>query len=141
MSPRIRPTALAAIVDRGRVLAFASRESDPGERFHRLFGGGIEFGERSEDAVVREVREELGAELLDVRLLGVIENIYDFDGRPFHQIAFIFAGAFADRTLYDRATIPAVEADGEAMTGFWRPLGEPGLAPLYPRGVEALILG
>ena len=37
--------------------------------YHRLIGGGVEFGERHQDAIVREVDEELGAPRGRVRVL------------------------------------------------------------------------
>ena len=48
-----------------------------GSAFARPLGGGIDFGETSQDAIVREIREELGAELTDARLLGIVENIFE----------------------------------------------------------------
>jgi ADP-ribose pyrophosphatase YjhB (NUDIX family) len=38
-------------------------------------GGGIEFGEHSSTAVIREVMEEFGVRVEAPRLLGVFENI------------------------------------------------------------------
>jgi len=47
-----------------------------GEPFLRLPGGGIEPGERAAQAAVREVREEVDATLVEPRLLGVVENLF-----------------------------------------------------------------
>jgi len=119
------------------------RGHDPvGDRvFHRLIGGSVEHGERALDAIVREVGEELEATLVDPRLLGVLENIYTFDGRPGHEVVFVYAGRLAEGDVvppdggwYDDVGTP--------MWVEWRPV-DPGsvedLLPLYPDGVEALL--
>ncbi len=38
-------------------------------------GGGVEFGERLEDALIREIREEYGFEVTVLRLLDVVNHI------------------------------------------------------------------
>jgi len=38
-------------------------------------GGGVEFGERLEDALIREIREEYGFEVTVVRLLDVVNHL------------------------------------------------------------------
>lgn len=52
-------------------------DSVTGETFHRLIGGGIEFGETAEAALRREFAEELGVTLGSVELLEVVENIFE----------------------------------------------------------------
>lgn len=64
--------------------------------FHRLLGGHVEFGERSADAVVREISEELNAGLAEVTLLGVIENVYSYAGTPGHEIVVVYAATVAE---------------------------------------------
>ena len=60
---RIRTIVLGIFLHEDRLLVF--RGDDPARDvvFYRPLGGGVEFGERSADAFVREMREELGAEL------------------------------------------------------------------------------
>jgi ADP-ribose pyrophosphatase YjhB (NUDIX family) len=36
----------------------------------------VEFGERAADSALRELREELGAEVTDLTLLGVSDGLY-----------------------------------------------------------------
>lgn len=68
---RIRPLAVALVrrAD-GAVLAVKCYDKVKREYFYRALGGGIEFGERAEQALRREFREELGVELAKVRNLG-----------------------------------------------------------------------
>ncbi|ODS50116.1 MAG: nucleoside triphosphatase, partial [Halanaerobium sp. 4-GBenrich] len=40
-------------------------------------GGHIESGEKMEEALVREVKEETGLEIYDIELLSLKESIYD----------------------------------------------------------------
>lgn len=53
------------LVHEGRVLV--SDELIKGHRITKFPGGGLEFGEGPRDCLVREIREEIGVEALDVR--------------------------------------------------------------------------
>jgi 8-oxo-dGTP pyrophosphatase MutT (NUDIX family) len=72
-------------------------------------GGGIEFGEDSRAALVREIEEELKAEVENIQLLGVLENLFVFEGQPGHEIVFVYDAEFVDKTLYQQETIQAYE--------------------------------
>lgn len=89
---RIRAIAVCAIWRGDAVLAQGGSDPATGEVFYRLPGGGIDFGEYAVQAAVREIREELEAEVIDARLLGVLENIFTFDGQPAHEIVFVCEG-------------------------------------------------
>lgn len=68
---RLRVTVRAVVVDEHDRVAAIEREV-AGERFFTLPGGGVDAGERVEDAVVREVAEELGLEVTPTRKLAVV---------------------------------------------------------------------
>ena len=55
--------------------------------FYRLPGGGVRFGEKVEDCVVREVREESGLDVTVDRLVWVRDFLNQF---PYHSIEFFF---------------------------------------------------
>ena len=97
----IKPIVIWVIRDGERI--FVSEDTDPvnGGVFYRPLGGGLEHGERSAEAVVRELREEIGAELIDLRVLGTIENIFTFKGELGHEIV-VYEAQFVDRLLYGR---------------------------------------
>ena len=51
-------------------------------------GGAIQVNESTEDAVVREVREELGVRAQAGQLAFVVENRFEQDGVSYHNIEF-----------------------------------------------------
>ena len=139
--PGIRALALCVCRHEGRVLVQDLADPSTGERFLRPFGGAIEFGERAADAVCREFREELDVGLLDVSLVGVLESLFDYDGRAGHEIVFVFDGRLDDPSLYERADIVGREAENTPVAGVWLPLAGMGSigVPLYPAGLTELL--
>jgi 8-oxo-dGTP pyrophosphatase MutT (NUDIX family) len=67
---RIRPLALCIFHHDGKILLSEAHDPIKNRPFFRPIGGGIEFGETSAEAIEREVQEELGLAITDVRLLG-----------------------------------------------------------------------
>lgn len=63
-------SADAVILDRQKILLI-KRKNDPFKDLWALPGGFIEYGERAEDAVVREAREETGLDIVVDKLIGV----------------------------------------------------------------------
>ena len=120
----IRVTALAVLPNEAGTHHAVMAASDPasGERFHRPLGGGVELGERAVDAVVREIAEELGATLVEPRLLGVLENIFTYEGEPGHEIVFVFDARLVDHSLYARDLITGEESNGQRFEALWLPV-------------------
>jgi ADP-ribose pyrophosphatase YjhB (NUDIX family) len=106
--------------------------------FHRPLGGHVEFGEYAIETIHREFAEEIGQRLTGVRLLGVLENIFQWDGAPAHEIVFVFRAAFADPAAYEIDRQPIRDDPGGGDQVMWRPADarEP---PLYPKGVAELM--
>jgi len=96
-------------------------------------GGKCEAGEPPEQALRRELHEEIGLELGDVSPLGVVEDVCEWGGRLHHEITFVFDATFADPAAYQRESFFVNETvcDGPAV---WVPVERltSGEIPLYP---------
>jgi len=138
---QIRPIALCVFLHTDRILVFEGFDKVKGETFFRPLGGGIEFGERGEDAIRRELKEEIDVEVGEVRYIGALENIFTFNGRPYHEIALVYDGALIDSGLYDRAVIAGKEANGDPIRAIWKDLDEfeSGESILYPEDLLDLL--
>ena len=129
-----------AVIRRPRDGALLVSESASGSDplFQRPLGGHVEFGEYALDTVRREFREEIGQELADVRLLGVLENIFGWRGETEHEVVFIFTAAFADAAAYEIEEQPILDNAGRRVS--WR-AADAVSPPLYPAGLSELIRG
>ena len=78
----------AVLLDRGRILAMHDERSP----YFYLPGGRVRMGERAEDAVLREVREELGIEARIVRPLWLSQSFFNEDVAhvDYHELCLYF---------------------------------------------------
>jgi ADP-ribose pyrophosphatase YjhB (NUDIX family) len=134
---RIRPIVIGIFRRANRIMVFEGYDPLKKETFYRPLGGEIEFGEKASDALRREIQEELGADITNIRFLGVLENIFVFNGEPGHEIVMLFEGEFTDQSIYQQEKLTANEDNGMSMNVWWMPLTafSSGAAPLYPLGL------
>src|ERR1051325_5266414 len=86
----IAPAAGGIITDEaGRVLLIR-RAHEPGRGKFAIPGGFVDEGECAEDAVRREVREEVGLEVTALRFLCSFPNQYRFAGSVYAVLDFFF---------------------------------------------------
>lgn len=139
---QIRPLALGIVWRGDELLVFEGYDHDKDAAFYRPLGGGIEFGEHSQQALRREFREELGVELVGVRYLATTENIFTCDGQRGHEIILLYEATLADPSFYERETLE-VHEENETLPACWIPLNKfqaDGLL-LYPDGLLELLTG
>ncbi|MGE8063582.1 NUDIX hydrolase [Pseudomonas sp. NPDC089569] len=137
---RIRPLALCIFHHRGKILVNKFFDDQKQLTLYRPIGGGIEFGERSADAIVREVQEELGLSIHDVRLLGTLESIFTYAGKPGHEIVQVYDATFDDAGVYERTQIEGFETDGARLHTQWCDSSDfSPVSPLVPEGLHELL--
>ncbi|MEI7832809.1 MAG: NUDIX domain-containing protein [bacterium] len=138
-SQQITVKALCLFRNGDSILVSDGYDSVKQESYCRPLGGSVEFGERAIDAVVREIREELGVEVHDVQLLGVLENLFTVDGEAGHQVMFVYDARFVDETLYTRTTLPFTEEGWASNEARWYNLTAPEATRLVPEGLRVLL--
>ncbi|HEY9728343.1 MAG TPA: NUDIX hydrolase [Chroococcales cyanobacterium] len=108
---QIRVLALGLIRDGDRTFVAEGYDSVKQQTFYRALGGGVDFGESSCNALQREFQEEIQAELTKIRYLGCLENIFTYNGQPYHEILQVYQCDFVDPTFYQLDPIVFPEGD------------------------------
>jgi 8-oxo-dGTP pyrophosphatase MutT (NUDIX family) len=137
----IRPLAICLFKKGESILAAEGYDSVKKDYYYRPIGGGIEYGEKSLDALKREVYEEISAEIKNINYLGTIENIFTFNGELGHEIVVVYEAEFKDEAFYHLDTFTGKEDDGSVFSLKWIPVSEfgPNKLRLVPDGLLDLI--
>jgi len=85
-NPSIEIIARAVIIPENKLVVCKARGWDS----YFLPGGHVEFGESVKEALVREIKEEMGVDAVVGKFIDVIENIYEYDGMKHHEVNFVF---------------------------------------------------
>lgn len=103
---------VAVLIERDDGILLARRGVDPAKGKWDIPGGFIDAGETSEQAVIREIREETGLELTDIRYVMSLADIYAPRGEPTLNLCY-FAKAvnWPPRADSDVAELQLVSAD------------------------------
>lgn len=125
---RIETIARGVCVQDGKVLLCRPKG---GARTY-LPGGHIEFGESAAQALIREIREEMGVNDVSVRnFLGIIENAFFQDGEPHMEINVVFQMRLPPGT-------PAVSKE-DWIEFEWCPLAEISSRNVLPETAKAFM--
>lgn len=126
---RFNYRVVGVMLHKGHVL-LQRAESD---NFWCLPGGRVELLEPSKDALMREMREELGAEPRVERLVWLVENFFDHDGVSCHELSLYYLMTFPeDSYLYSKAGPFERSEEGCKLIFKWHRLDELDRATLYP---------
>jgi len=117
-----------AIVD-GKLLVCRSK----GGKTSYLPGGHIEFGETGREALVREVKEELGVDSTAGRFMGVVENAFLQFGKPHAEINLVY-----ELKLSEGADVANPKSREDWIEFAWLPLSQLDEGGLLPEAFRRL---
>ncbi len=121
-------------LDDGRVLLHRSEQDD----FWALPGGRVELCELAEEALRREMQEELGIAVRVERLLWVTENFFVDRGIRNHELGLYFLMVLPPDSHLLKALFPFHGMEGELHLIFdWFRLDVLDTLPLYPTFLRA----
>ena len=125
-------------LSRGRLLVHRNER----EANWSLPGGRIQPLEFSEQALVREMREELDAAVSVDRTLWVMENLFGYEeGKQVHEVCFYYMMSLADNDpLHGNTGDFDGDEDGERLIFHWLPLTDLATAPFNPEMLKPRLL-
>ena len=104
----IRPIALGLAIRNNKVLVSEGFDKVKNEYFYRILGGGVEFLETSEQALVREFKEEINADIKITEKLDIEESVFSYDGKPAHEIVFMYKIEIPEDQIKDEYIIEEI---------------------------------
>ena len=126
----------AVIVHNGRLLGVHDQGRDT-SGFHYLPGGRVRLHETMEQALCRELWEELGVRARITRPLWLCESFFSLEGEPIHELCLYFLGEL-DWPRLPSLTGPFLlaDSDGQEHAFAWLTEEQVRTEPLFP-----LVLG
>jgi 8-oxo-dGTP diphosphatase len=109
----------AVAINDGAILLARIASGYPGQGRWTLPGGGVEWGEHPDEALVREVHEETGFSVTEFSLIGINSRVFSATANH--------AGLHAVRMLYDvplNGEPRVVEVDGSVDAVRWLALDD-----------------
>ena len=136
----VRPIAICVFWRGDELFLAEGYDSVKKETFYRPLGGAVEFGERGRDCIIRELREEMGAEIKDIAHVDTIENIFTYNGEAGHEIVLVYQASFVDHHFYEVESFK-LKDNGGWFVAAWKPIDHfrKENAPLYPDGLLSLL--
>jgi len=136
----IRVKVLGLVWREDQLLLFEVQDDHGRIKGVRALGGSVEFGERREQALDREFREELGCGITILGPWHAFENIFVHEGAIGHEYLFAANVRLADQRVYGMERLTFAEADLVRCHAAWfSPTSLPEGLELYPSGLLPLI--
>jgi ADP-ribose pyrophosphatase YjhB (NUDIX family) len=128
------------LIRNGKVLLQRPTD-DPG---YAIPGGHVNFGELSEQALIREFKEEIGADIHPVRLLWIGEIFFPWGERDCHQISLYYLIELCNETQIPLDGIfyanDEIERKTVRLEFSWQNLTDLNQFEVYPIPVKAKLM-
>ena len=109
----IRPIALGLVIKDNKLLVSEGFDKVKNETFYRCLGGGIEFLEKSEEALKREFLEEINVNITVKDFLGISENIFTYQGKKAHELILFYSIEISDENYQEEYKV--IDDHGETI--------------------------
>lgn len=96
----------AGLIKKGSKILLTKRNIPPYKNYWCLPGGHIEWGEKARNAVIREIKEELGIDF-NPQFLGYFDEI--IKSKKWHAIVLIFKGSFKGKINFDKKEVKEIK--------------------------------
>ncbi len=109
----IRPIVLGIVKNDNKILVEEGFDFVSGKHYYRCLGGGIEFLEKSYDAIKREFKEEINVDISVNKLLGICENIFTYEGKNAHELILFYSIDISDDNYQEKYKV--IDDHGETI--------------------------
>lgn len=79
---------------------------------YALPGGRVTADEEAIEALDREIKEEIGEEIENEKLIGIVENFFNFSENKYHEYMWMIKADFKDKSTYLKDVINGIEEKG-----------------------------
>ena len=135
---KIRPIVLGIAIKDNKLLVSEGFDKVKNQIFYRCLGGGIEFLEKSSDAIKREFKEEIDVDIIVNDFLGMSENIFTYQGKKAHELTLFYSIEISDENYQEEYKV--IDDHGETIAK-WIDINEfkNKNKILYPEGIFKFI--
>lgn len=109
------------------------------EEHYALIGGRVAMGETSEQALKREIIEELGKEVEVIEGLTTVENFFEVNGSKYYEILFVHKVEFKDEE--DKKILETIKnVEGKEYLRYeWIDIDKIDEYPLKPKVIKDML--
>lgn len=111
----IRPIVLGVVKKGNKLLVSKGYDKSKNQEFYRCLGGGIEFLEKSKDALKREFKEEINIEIEIGKFLGISENIFNYKGKDAHELILFYEAYINDKDYQQKYDLVDDNSESESI--------------------------
>lgn len=111
----IRPVVLGMVKKDNKILVGEGYDKIKKETFYRSIGGGVNFLEKSTDALKREFKEEIHVDIHVREFLGFFENMFTYNGKTAHELILFYNVDLDDSDYKEKYHISDDDCETDAV--------------------------